>query len=341
MASQGGRSSIDLKFDLLKEGHAFSFFQVIRLLRLLGSPSKETDARELQDTEHIRIRPKLSLAFPPADVDSIEEVGEEEPQYLVTATFLGLYGSASPLPTFYTEDLIDESSQDESVAREFLDVINHRLFLLLFRCWTKYRQFIQVVEEKNPQHLERLFSLIGLGDKALRDEVPDAYSLIRYVGLFTQFPRSAGGLKALLQDAFGNIPVKMVSCVARKAAIPEDQRLLLGKSGGVLGTDSFIGKEIEDRMGKFRLKMGPLDQHEFQRLLPGGAGGDRLALLTGLYVTDPLEYDVELTLAEGEAQCACLGSPSWSRLGLDTWMFAGERMGEVMATFYPEQNVGR
>lgn len=340
MASQSGRSSIDLKLDLLKEGHAFSFFQVIRLLRLLGSPSKETDARELQDTEHIRIRPKLSLAFPPADVDSIEEVGEEEPQYLVTATFLGLYGSASPLPTFYTEDLIDESSQDESVAREFLDIINHRLFLLLFRCWTKYRQFIQVVEEKNPQHLERLFSLIGLGEKALRDEVPDAYSLIRYVGLFTQFPRSAGGLKALLQDALGNMPVKVVPCVARKAAIPEDQRLLLGKSGGVLGTDSFMGEEIEDRMGKFRLKMGPLDQHAFQRLLPGGAGGDRLALLTGLYVTDPLEYDVELTLAEGEAQCACLGSPSWSRLGLDTWMFAGERMGEVKATFYPEQNVG-
>jgi len=332
-----------VKLDLLKEGHAFSFIQVIRLLRLFAGPSKESVDSGFQGTEHIRIRPKLSLAFPPADVDRVEQVEQREgegPRYLVTATLLGLYGSASPLPTFYTEDLIDEASEDESVAREFLDIINHRLFLLLFQSWTKYRQFIKVVEENNPQYLERLFSLLGLGEKALRDDVPDAYGLIRYVGLFTQFPRSAGGLKALLQDAFGNIPIKVVPCVVRKAKIPEDQQLFLGKSGGVLGSDSFIGTEIEDRMGKFRLQVGPLDQYQFQRLLPGGTGGDKLALLTGLYVTDPLEYDVELNLAEGEAQCVCLGGSSWSRLGWDTWMFAGNQMGEVKATFYPEQNVG-
>lgn len=339
MASQGGRSSFDVKLDLLKEGHAFSFFQVVRLLRLFGGSKKKGDGSGFQGTEHIRIRPKLTLAFPPADVDSVEQKEGEQSQYLVTATFLGLYGSASPLPTFYTEDLIDEASEDESAAREFLDIINQRLFLLLFQCWTKYRQFVKVAEEDDPQHLERLFSLLGLGEKVLRDDVPDAYSLIRYVGLFTQFPRSAGGLKALLQDAFGSIPIKVVPCVVRKAKVPEEQRLFLGKSGGVLGSDSFIGEEIEDRMGKFRLQVGPLDQYQFQRLLPGEAGGDRFALLTRLYVTDPLEYDVELTLAGGQAQCACLGGASWSRLGWDTWMFAGDRIGEVKATYYPEQNV--
>lgn len=340
MASQGGRSSFDVKLDLLREGHAFSFFQVIRLLRLFSGTTKDSHASGFAGTEHIRVRPKLSLAFPPADVDRVEEKEGERPRYLVTATLLGLYGSASPLPTFYTEDLIDEVSQDESVAREFLDIINHRLFLLLFQCWTKYRQFIKVVEENNTQHLERLFSLLGLGEKAIRDDVPDAYSLIRYVGLFTQFPRSSGGLKALLQDAFGNVPIKVVPCVARKAKIPEDQRFFLGSSGGVLGSDSFVGEEIEDRMGKFRIQAGPLDQQQFQRLLPGGSGGDRLALLTGLYVTDPLEYDVELTLAEGQAQCVCLGRPVWSRLGWDTWIFSGEQTGEVKARFYPEAKVG-
>ncbi|MDY6951668.1 MAG: type VI secretion system baseplate subunit TssG, partial [Thermodesulfobacteriota bacterium] len=194
MAGQGGRSSLDLKLDLLKQGHAFSFFQVLRLLRLFAPVLGEAEGAGVSRSNHIRIRPKLSLAFPPADVGSIEEVGDEAPRFLVTATLLGLYGPSSPLPTFYTEELMDEAAEDESVARDFVDIINHRLFLLLFRCWTKYRQFIHVVEERNGDYLERLFSLLGLGGETLRKDVADPHALLRYIGLFTQFPRSAVGL---------------------------------------------------------------------------------------------------------------------------------------------------
>jgi type VI secretion system protein ImpH len=341
MASQGGGSSSDLKFDLIKEGHAFSLFQVMRLLRSFGSPSSESEqSAGSRETEHIRIRPKLSLAFPPADVDRIEEINDEEPHFLVTATPLGLYGASSPLPTFYTEDLMDEAAEDESVTREFIDIINHRLFLLLFRAWNKYRQFLQVAEENNPQYLERLFSLLGLGEEPFREDVSEAYGLIRYIGLLTQSPRSSLGLRVLLQDALGDIPVEVIPCVQRRASIPADQRLFLGASGGTLGSDGFLGEEIDDRMGKFRLKIGPLNQEQFHGLLPGGQGCDKLCFLTKFYVTESLEYDVELTLAEGEAQGVCLGRPEWSRLGWDTWIFAGDDLGEVKATFYPEVNVG-
>ncbi len=340
MASSGRRSSFNLKLDLLREGHTFSFFQTMRLLRLFVPSSKGGTGSGFGDLEHVRVRPKLSLTFPPADLDSIQESEDEEPRFLVTVTLLGLYGSSSPLPTFYTEDLIGEAGEDESVTRDFIDIINHRLFLLLFRSWAKYRQLVQVVEEGNPGHLQRLFSLLGLGEKTLRRGIPDAYELIRYIGLLTQFPRSALGLKALLQDALGDIAVEVTPNVYRRAKIPEDQRLFLGKSGGVLGKDTFLGEEIDDCMGKFRLNIGPVNRVQFQTLLPGGEACEKLAFLTKFYVTDPLIYDVELTLAEKEAQCVCLGAPEWSRLGWDTWIFAGEEMGEVRATFYPEENVG-
>jgi len=339
MASQSGGAPFDLRIDLLREGHTFSFFQVIRLLKLFAPVSKE-EASVPGHTDHIRVRPKLSLAFPPADVDRIEEQSDEKNHFLVTATLLGLYGPSSPLPTFYTEDLMDEASTDESVTRAFIDIINHRLFLLLVKSWAKYRPFLQVVEESNPRDLNRLFSLLGLFDEATRRDVPDAYGLLRYIGLFSQFPRSASGLRSLLQDALGESPVQVVPCIARKAEIPKDQRLSLGVSNCSLGVDFFLGEEIDDRMGKFRLRIGPLKAEGFQGLLPGGGRCEKLAFLTKFYVTDPLEYDVELTLSEGEAQSVCLGRPQWSRLGWDTWVFAGERMGEIKATFYPEQNVG-
>ncbi len=339
MAGKGGRSFSDLKMDLLKEGHAFSFFQAVRLLRFFQAPSQDVNLSHPEAPDHISIRPKLSLAFPPADIDRVEEITTEDGgrRFLITATLLGLYGASSPLPTFYTEDLMDEAGDEESVSRDFIDIINHRLFLLLFESWAKYRQFMQVVEEKNDDNLVRLFSLLGLGEKPLREDITDAYGLIRYIGLLTQFPRSAVGLRCLLQDALGDISVNVVSCVKTKARIPEDQRCSMGMTGCTLGSDSYVGEEIDDRMGMFRLQVGPINSQQFQSLLPGGKDRERLKFLTKFYVTDPLEYDMELILAEGEAQPVSLGRLEWSRLGWDTWIFSGDLLQEASVRSCPGQ----
>ena len=336
MASQDRGSSSHLKKDLLGKAHEFSFFQVMRLLRLFLQDQEISEEKRSVEEEYIRIRPELSLSFPPADVVKIEESDGEKPRFSITATLLGLYGSSSPLPTFYTEDLLDEAAEDMSVTRDFIDLINHRLYLLLFRCWTKYRLFLQVIEENHPEILGKLFCLIGLGEKEMRRDLPEAYSLIRYTGLFTQFPKSASGLQTLLHDALGKIPVKVLPCVKRVVKIPPDQRLFLGTSGSRLGEETFLGEEIEDRMGKFRLQIGPLKRDSFHRLLPESPDHYRLAFLTRFYLLDVLEYDIELILAEKEAKTAQLGGPEWSRLGLNTWVFSHDHLGEVKATFPPQ-----
>lgn len=335
MAGQGGRSSFDLRFDLLQEGHSFSFYQAVRLLRLFAAASNRQSTSG-ETKEQIRIRPHLSLAFPPADIERVEENPEGTPRFLITATLLGLYGPSSPLPTFYTEDLMDEAAADESVTREFVDILNHRLFLLLVHAWAKYRLFVQVVEQENPRDLKRLFALLGLFPEAIREDVPDAYGLLRYIGLFSQFPRSSVGLKSLLQDALGQKPVDIAACVAATAKIPEAQRLRLGDDNCALGVQAFLGEQIQDRMGKFRIRIGPLTGAQFQDLLPGGGGYQKLAFLTGFYVTDPLEYDVELTLAEGQVQGVRLGGRQWSRLGWDTWIFAQSLDRTATVTFFPQ-----
>jgi len=338
MAGQVGGPSFNLKLDLLKHGYEFSFFQVLRLLRLFSQDSEGLEEKKAIEEEKIRIRPELSLAFPASDVAGIEELTKGEGSlFSVTATMLGLYGSSSPLPTFYTEDLLDEASEDMSVTRDFIDLFNHRLYLLLFRCWMKYREFLQIIEENNPKDLEKLFCLLGLGEKELRKDLPEAYSLIRYAGLFTQFPRSSWGLETMLQDALGGVPIEVIPCVKRRVKIPEDQRLFLGASGCSLGENSFLGEEIDDRMGKFRLQIGPLKSTEFHSLLPGNPNHHWLSLLTEFYLKDPLEYDLELILKEREAETICLGGPMWSKLGWDTWTFSTVYIGEVKAMLPPEK----
>jgi type VI secretion system protein ImpH len=338
MASKDRGAPSDIKKDLLKEGHRFSFFQVIRLLRLFDSEPFDVHRQEPFRSEQIKIRPDLSLAFPAADVANVENLSNETADFEITATFLGLYGSSSPLPTFYSEDLLDEAIAAESVTRDFIDIVNARIFSLFFRCWTKYRQFIKVAEENTPRAIDRLFCLLGLGEKELREEALEPYRLIRYLGLFTQFPRSALGLKTLLQDGLGGVDVELNPCVNRRAKIPSDQRPILGTPTCSLGEECFLGEEIEDRMGKFRLQMGPLTREQFDSLLPGKPNHRWLTFLIQFYLTDSLEYDLELILADGEVQTACLGALDWSRLGLDTWIFSGDFPGDVRTIFHPQKS---
>ena len=341
MAGESGRSSLNLdrtglKLELLKDGHAFSFFQVLRLLRHFTSVSSDRQDVNCDISRHIRIKPNLSLAFPPSDVEKVEEAGDgDNRRFLVTANFLGLYGSSSPLPTFYTEDLLDEESLDESTSRDFIDIVNRHLFTLLFSCWSKYRIHLRVLEEKSPQQIEQLFCLLGLGEPIPRQSIPRPERLLRYIGLFTQFPRSASGLKTLLQDALGGIPVDVIQCIYRKAAIPQNQKLRLGVSESSLGVDSYIGEEIDDRMGKFRTQLGPMTKGDYLRFTPGQENFDWLVLLTTMYFVEPLEYDIEVIMARNEVQSVVLGDETRSILGVDSWIFSDDQWGEVRAIFDP------
>ncbi len=319
-----------LKSDLLRESRAFSFFQAMRLLKiLLRTEAGRTDANK--ELPHpVRIRPALSLAFPPADIDRIREMDlQKHSGYEITANFLGLYGISSPLPTFYTEELMHEAAEDESVCRDFIDVINQRIYELFYDCCTKYRQSFQVIEAGSRQHLERIFCLMGIGDAPLRGAIADPHRLIRYIGLLIQKPRSAMGLETVLNDAIGGVPVTLVPCVKRRAKIPGDQRLFLGSPDHRLGESTIIGEEVVDRMGKFVIRIGPLSSEAYQGFYPEAENYKMVRFLTDFYVLERLEYDIEVVLAEGEAKTVCLGEPDHARLGLNSWVFSSDRIGEM------------
>ena len=318
---------------LTTQAGGYSFFQAIRLLRHLTR--EEAAKGEAHPVGRIRVRPNLSLSFPSSDLETIERV-EEDDHFRVTANFLGLYGCASPLPTFYTEDLLAEAAQDESVSREFIDIFNQRLYDLLYEGWLKYRQYLNVAETNDGRYIERLYCLLGLGPEPLRQShgVPGGdFRLLRYIGLFTQFPRSAEGLGALLRDVFPGITLTVVPCVLRKAVIPASQRMCLGQSGGRLGVDSYVGQEIDDRMGKFRIQIGPLAQAEFLKFTPGKENHNLLTAFTESYLADPLAYEVELILGAHQAKTTALGDPVRSVLGVTTWVFSTPNLGEVRTRF--------
>ncbi|MCA8913221.1 MAG: type VI secretion system baseplate subunit TssG, partial [Planctomycetes bacterium] len=118
MAGTDWQTRNPLITDLIKDGRHHSFFEAVRLLHGLHRDAPKVGYQGPAERERIRIRPLLSMSFPSADVDHVDtiEMPDGSERYRLNVTFMGLYGSSTPLPSFYTEDLI-RMEDDESLLR--------------------------------------------------------------------------------------------------------------------------------------------------------------------------------------------------------------------------------
>lgn len=294
---------------LLSQGHRYAFFQALRLLRL-RSP-------DLHAFSHsVRVRPAATLSFPDRDIEQIER--DETGKYRITANFFGLYGVTSPLPTFYTEDLIEEQLQGSSTARDFIDILHAALYPLLFRAWEKNRNWLAVAERRDANRLDQLYALVGMGGGAGAQRA-GIRGLLPHAGNFNQFPRSALGLQSLVAGLLESLPVEVEPCVAEVVPIPVTQRCLLAEQACELGENAMLGAQIADRAGGLVVHVGPIPAHCLQDLLPGAALFERVVRAITLYLRAPLRCTLGLRVEPLQRQGARLGE-GWCQLGYDTWL---------------------
>ena len=305
-----------LKQTLLKEGFRFSFFQAVRLLQQASPGSVPVGHQGPVDKEVIRFKPVLDLAFAASDVAKITPVQQPDgsTRYDIATTFLSVYGAVSPLPSYFTEDLLNQD--DESLQQEFLDLFHHRAISLFYRVWEKYRYSARFSPDGEDYFSRRFRMLLGI-DHLPKDHHVSAVRLLGMAGLLTQIPRSALSLRNLISDYFEGIPVRIDSCVGRWLPIPEDQRNRLALSNTRLGTDLSLGERVFDVSATFRVALGPLSLEEYMAFLPCG---DKMPELNG----DGLDYEVELRIREEEVPPLQLCGPT-ARLGWSSWL--GSRAG--------------
>ncbi len=321
---------------LVEQSSLFSFVQAVRLFihhisRQLGNDGADKD--DILE-QYIRIRPELSLRFPGTDITKIEKLDNKVLKYRITVTFLGIYGASSPLPTFYTEDLLDELNDEKSIKRDFLDIINYRLYPLFFRIWSKYRLFYRICEENDQRAINILYSLQGLEDPELRKKIFNIEKYFRYTGLMLQFPRSAEGLESMIADCFGFAgQVSIIQCVPRKVMIPSDQHSIVGFFCCTLGDDAVIGKELIDISGKFRIIINNASAGALHSFLPDQILFLELKQLVAFYVDQPLEWELVIELKGKNIETAQLGNERWGNLGWNTWLFSKNMAPDIVKSF--------
>ncbi|MBZ5638489.1 MAG: type VI secretion system baseplate subunit TssG [Acidobacteriia bacterium] len=323
MEPQGGAAEPGLIRRLLQEAPQFSFFQVVQLLEKARPGAAKVGREGPAPREAIRFHPTLSLGFPDADVAAValEEGPDGAPRYRVETAFLGLYGTVSPLPNYFTEELLHET-EEGSLVRGVLDLFHHRIVSLFYRCWEKYRYHVQYRVGARDEFSSRMLCLIGLGvaqppDGAL---VPAA-RFLRFSGLLERPACAAASLERAVSDYFDGLETRVVQCVARWVRIPPEHRTRLGTASSRLGVDAHAGEEVMDRAGKFRTRLGPVGLPRFLEFLPGENGFGQLDELTRLFVRDRLQYELEVVLRHGEVPDLKLIEGSVPmRLGQTTWL---------------------
>lgn len=308
---------------LKAESHRFSFYQLVRLLLRQEENVTPPGGEGSPEREIVRFRPSTGLGFPSRSIEDVEVVEPRKSRvgrrYVVTVNFLGLYGPSSPMPTHITEDII-HGGDDAQCLRDFLDIFNHRMISFVFRAWAKYRYEVVFDPEGRDEITERMLCLLGLGTSGLTKTLGfPPLLLLRTAGLLNTLPRSASSLEGFLRAIFG-VPVAVEQCIEREVRIPDEQRTRLGTAASRLGESICLGEKARDRMGGFRVVIGPLDREAYRRFLPDERVLGKLVKLVRLFVSDPLDFDVELVLRREDVPPLKLSAEADQPLGQMTWI---------------------
>ena len=351
--------------ELLSSAHDFSLFEAVELIddiakdarggegpasdrvraHRFGSVTADaagpTNARRAgaylpPSKEHVRFRAVRHMGFPPADIAriSLEDApsappGQSAARYVIEAACLGLYGPDSPLPSYVNERIVAHD-RDATALRDFLDLFNHRILILLCRIARRYRH-IRIFDLAATDEISLLAgALIGERDPGARPPDDETRShRLRNGARLGRFGMSARTLEGIVSDRFSGVEVRVEEFVRRTIFIRDEQRNRIGERGNVLGRTALLGDRTTSRTSKIRVWLGALGRGRLREFLPGGESRRVLDALLRRVLPAPLDYDVILRVDTGAVTPACLGMAG--TLAFDAWL--GETRDETILEF--------
>ena len=301
--------SVVLEQKLQAEPYTFSFFQAIRRLETIhrDRPGVGKSVRPADDP--FRLSQEPFLDFAPATLSAFNRGKDGRPSRLVSC-FFGLFGPSGPLPLHLTELARERlRNYDDPTFARFLDVFHHRLLSLFYRAWASAQPTVQLDRPDSDRFADFVGSLIGIGASALRnrDDFPD--NARRYhAGTLSRQTRNADGLAAMLAEFF-RVRVDIQELVGHWMELPDECCTQLGRKpdGRRQADGSIIGRRVWDCQSKFRIVIGPVDYHAYQRFLPGGTSLPKLISAVRTYIGDELDWDLQLVLKRSERPSLELG----------------------------------
>ena len=257
----------------------------------------------------------------------------------MTTTFMGLQGSQSPLPGYYLDHLAWKAVHEQSPVGDFLDMFSHRLTQFVWHIWRKYRYHISFRNGGVDAFSQRMYSLVGLGHRQLRDKLAINHSkMLAYSGILANPGRSPEIICGLVSHCFDLSDVSLQNWQRRKVDIEPDQQNSLGsyslKNGEKLAGRSVLGNfvlgtRVPDLSGKFQLSITSLTRKQFLSFLPSGENFLPLTMFVSFILRDQLAWDLHLGLAPEQVGAMRLGDNKSALLGWTSFLGTPEERPSV------------
>jgi len=275
--------SSDLITFLTKHQHQIEFFQLMRIMANQLRKEFPDQTWEESFDQYIRIRPSLSVGFPNHELSSIEVL--ENHKISVETTFFGLYGVSSPLPNFYSEDLISAKQSGYRFLRDFFDLFHHAMYPLLLAAMTRYKVDTGLDENLNVRQQLRRTSWLGISSPKIAEQFNEWPKMLKIASLLSTAYCSISGLRALISTLVGSGAVKIIACPKVRAAIPRQFCFRLGKQNHQLGSEAVLGHSL-NAPNNNHIDVELMDQShdDLVGLLPGGSKYQLIRQSLVLYV---------------------------------------------------------
>ncbi len=319
---------------LSADATVFDFYYTLRTIDACTPGEARLGRAAHPQDEPLRITQVPSLVFAPGTQHRYVPAAAGGRGRLEVYHF-GLYGPHGALPNHLTEFVQERQIhyKDTAIAR-FFDIFQHRAILLFYRAWADAQAVTNLDVPGRDSFSRYVASLAGYGQPALRnrDAVSDPAKL-HHTGHLARTTRNVEGLVRAL-TALISAPVALKEfCWQWLHMSPAEQTqlravavagramsyaLAQGAASQRLGLGAVLGRRVPDVQHRFRLRIGPLALHEFERYLPRQ---DRFAQVRDWvrnYVGHEFAWDAQLVLRKDEVPAARLGQHS--RLGWTTWL---------------------
>ncbi|MBL4688853.1 MAG: type VI secretion system baseplate subunit TssG [Nannocystaceae bacterium] len=320
------------------------FFAAVRLLEQLTSDAPRIGGEGPFSAEAISFRHSPSFASQPNELESIRQVvaprtvdqalEAKHHRFEVTTCFLGLSGADSPLPLYMASELIFDDAWSRRQAH-FLDIFHNRMLALFYRAIAKYDYPREWLSTANDAPSARVLALAGLDVSGQTKEAVSRRELLRLAALFTLGGATGrsieNGLVQLMAPDLGGVPLKLSQFTGGWVNYDAAQTNRLGQANNEAGASFMLGTRVRHPGNRAQITIGPMSPELARNFSPGGKSYERIRDLVSVLCGEPLTFDLELLIREGEYPPFILGRRI---LGKDICLSGKRNSGRVVSQIH-------
>ena len=338
MGSHSRNANIAVKETLKKETFKFDFHQAVELLGQLSPEAKALGEGGDPTNEALTIKSRVSLSPSSSEIHSFSLPAKDQKKPILWINFMGIAGIQGPLPTPYTELLLQRNRLNDYAFRDFLDIFNHRFASLWYKL--KKQTFISY-SQKDPRKTKvgrSLISISGIANESYRDMIHvSERTLLSYHDLLWHRPKSSYGLIRVLETHF-NTSINVEQFQGSWVRVSKKDCTTLGAKKGAynkLGKQTILGNKVWNQDAGIRIDIGPTTWEKINQLMPRKIknadgkvimGRDHNQLKDLIFFYAGMDYKIKIRFKIYPINVKPLRLNKQFGLGLNSWLSVGKKL---------------